>query len=1497
MGKAGADRKHPKCDVELTDGNDTVGLMLINGRGMNDPLAIQRSPYPRASTKINTGAGKYDDLELPYKSIVQDDWVGGRAGLNFEDDATRYLDNFRAWTDQDKQICCGPQETYCNDYGAYRTNFQAMPGSVNFTALMGVNAYIARTITATTYNSYKIAALVRRVGTPSDYLILSIYNDSAGQPGTYLFSGHVHLTEVTDNVSQLREETIEFPPGGEITGATTIWVVAYQHSGTPTVDDHWEIGTDPDTTVTTTMKSSNGTVWTAASQELYYRLIDNHDYNFKFFEYKRAVYAFDTKHGYLFLNGDRGVADSNATHPHRLIDATKDWTTNEWAGCTVLITKGTGASDQQPWRTIASNTSGLGTSWLEVTPDWDTVHDTTTEYVILGSNKWKYIMTIATVTDIAVADEIVYFAREVLTVAKYNACNVAGVWHDDYISSEVTAVANKLRAINSPIGWELWGSQFDYEQTGARIWKAKVPPVYSDTGYLYDLVQVLDDCKGIWDEQVVTNVTVSHHNSGIVVMTSPGFDGASDVCSKAIPATDITKGDRIGMMIMSLDDLHEGDIKLKLDDTPLLGRDYLPDNVWHYDTEVLPSKLVHFTSYLRPTQVYVYDADATVKDNYNKVDNAKDLPYSGTFTCSLETADYLYISSDQPAKGYYLDILTKSTGSCTITLQIYNGIDWVDATIDNSGAFNTNLTKWINITSSTAGWNPGCLSTVPTGKSVTEATFLPADHWNARIKVSASSAGLVINEIGVLGVGYSEVPETERWIDMLNAYDDSESAYIHEGRYYDLSSIYVGCAKRFDRIKVNMGATVNAIGGTLSAFYFTGKEWLGLTLTDYPGMGSGKVFDSDGDITFTMPTRWQKGCLPFEQTTLTNDYFYIKLIIDVTQASNYYLTDDLKIQKVTLEDSTSYEQFRYTSLDQAKDGDLSTYRYFTLKNEDWLYVMFNSKYNKIVWDFTATVNNNAATMVSQYFNGERWIDLSITDYTASGSATLATDAHATYPGEMQFTIPYGWQPVEIGGETGYAIRLSPTADLDRVGVYSIYVANDDAQSLDVPALVAAQWSYVSMPISPNVNPNPDDSKIVSIGLYLVHKGAHSIYIRSVDLITDVLPKFILGNSRVNSIEAYGDTVTNPWIFTESMVYEIQTQNDNSVVPIPLREISALRSETNGVAHTVSNVYLVFNLGQYIEKYYQHNLDDIGPNRDEGLPSNRQGDPTCLLSFPGRIFLSVDAKTTGYSTIMLQREGGWHEIYRAPYGCPIHDMIVQVVPNMSTRLWISQEYDILYVPMPTDTWNPKNDSDFRYTHESVITTGWITAGFMDILKFWNTVKLYTENLSGTDQYIVCEYQTEDGGLETCTDWTEIEDTFDTSPFQEIEVSDDNITARRIRFRLKLITTSNLESPIVKANVIETLLRFPVKQSYSFTFRLEDSPEDYSGRKDDTTRAEDIAEILDAWADAPTVLTFRCNYSPYDDKEVVLEPISYKPLQVDSNDALYEKHVGTATLLEI
>ena len=1484
---ADATDKRPTHAVKLSDGVNEVGLMLVDGQGKNNPLAIQRSPYPRTSTKIASGQGKYDDLELPYKSIVQDDWIGGRAALNLEDDVTRYMDNFRAWTDQEKQVCNGPQETYCLNYGAtYRQNFQSMPGKVNHTALMGTTAYLAHsftTVAAVTVSN--LAIIIKRVGTPDGLLSAELWSDSGGSPNTLLQAATgLNTANIPDTISELRELIFV----RSLSGTTTYWLVIHQSTGTPTTANHWEVGTNPDA-ATSTKKAPDGTIWTAAAQELYYRVIDDKDFKFKPFEYKRAIYAVDmqyTNRGHLFLNGDRGAADSNAGTLQFLLDATKNWGSNEWVGCTVLITNGPGADDKQPWRTIVSNNNTI----LVLSSSWETEHTTETEYVILGSNKWTYKTTLATykVTDIEVAGEFVYIAGGGNVVMRYNEHNLAGVWtQTDAV--ETTAKASKLRAINTPDGWELWGSLNRHAKYGACVWRAKVPKKWSASADLYNLVSVLDDCKGVWDEQSVSNVTVTQEDDGLQIALAAGFT-TGDACSKAMPPTDITKGTKLGMFVKSSVATALADLKLKLDDTPYLLRNYLPDKIWHFDTEVLPNDVVWRRAYYRPTAVNYFDASgATAPVQWfpigNLINGTTDYDFKITWV-GVATVDYLYVSFPERMSGVKIDMgATKNAvAASTMTSEVWTGNAWVALAItDGTSAGGVTLAQSGYIAIGTASnWNKGC--------SNAEATYLASDRFHIRFKVDKDlTADVQITRITAHGEGDSEQPDEGQFVSLKNIIDSDYSTYDSQLCLFDNDSIYIRYSKRFNRIKVTLDG-LNNNASTILGYYWDGYQWIAITTAYVDGTASGgATLAASGDITYTMPTNWSPGCPSYLTPYLSETDFVVKLFFNVTDAT--LITDAVQINKITLEDDSLNEIFNWVEMNNVKDGDTNTYDYLNLTTDDYVYVMFSSKFNQVFWTLSV-VNAIDTTMVAQYFNGHVWTTLTLTaDTTAVGGFTL----HQS--GAMAFTIPHDWQPIAIGEETGYAVRFYPVADLTAgVKITEIYVRNDDATSLSIPALTANVWAYVEMAISPNATPNPDDSKIVSIGLNIaVDNGAQTITIGKVELITEAMDYFKLGNDRINSIEAYGSERQNPWVFTESLIYEIQTQNDNTIVPMPLREITGLRSELNGMAHTVSDVYLVFNLGAYIEKYYQNNMDDIGPNKDEGLPSNRIGDPTCMMSYPGRIFLAIDAKTTGYSTVMLRRSGGWHEIYRAPYGCPIHDLAIQVIPGMSTRLWISQEYDLLWLPLPTGTWNPKNDSNFRYTHESVITTGWINAGFMDVSKFWKSVKLYTENLSGTSQYIVCEYQTEDGALES--GWTAITDVFDTSPFEEQTITASyNVTARRIRFRFKLITTSNAESPIMKASIFEALLRFPVKYSYAMTYRLEDYPEGYSGVKDMTVRAETLEAQLDTWADAPTVLTFTCPYSPYSNKKVVIEPSSLKPIQLNTEEQ-FEKHIGTITLLEV
>ena len=137
-----------------------------------------------------------------------------------------------------------------------------------------------------------------------------------------------------------------------------------------------------------------------------------------------------------------------------------------------------------------------------------------------------------------------------------------------------------------------------------------------------------------------------------------------------------------------------------------------------------------------------------------------------------------------------------------------------------------------------------------------------------------------------------------------------------------------------------------------------------------------------------------------------------------------------------------------------------------------------------------------------------------------------------------------------------------------------------------------------------------------------------------------------------------------------------------------------------------------------------------------------------------------------------------------------------------------------------------------------------------------------------------------------------------PVEEIDLTSANsVTARRLRYRLIVRTNSNTVSPKIKAVVLETLARITTKFQYACTYRAQD--EDIGLEGDDVTeytRVETLLTQLDTWANSPTVLTMRSVYSPFDSKNVLLDPSSLQPFTLIADDQT-EVHIGQLSLTEI
>jgi len=375
--------------------------------------------------------------------------------------------------------------------------------------------------------------------------------------------------------------------------------------------------------------------------------------------------------------------------------------------------------------------------------------------------------------------------------------------------------------------------------------------------------------------------------------------------------------------------------------------------------------------------------------------------------------------------------------------------------------------------------------------------------------------------------------------------------------------------------------------------------------------------------------------------------------------------------------------------------------------------------------------------------------------------------------------------------------------------------------------------------------------------------------------------------KITGLEAYGSPEAL-WILREGMIYQREDDGETTpVLPIPLREMSNLMESTNGQAHTPHNNYLYFNLGGGIERYYDGNLDDVGLNKDEGLPDERKGVVSYLHGYAGKYFAAVDAGDDGYSAVYGNNLTGWCELYRAPAtGQRITAMQYQPIPgNYPDRLWVVVGNDIIWLHFPSYTTVPTQDSNYRYTNEASIETCWMYAGLVDIQKFYKSIKIFAEHL-GEGQTIEVSYKRDDD-----TTWTMVKDVFDTSPMQEVNLLETlGVTGKRLRYRIVMRTDDNSITPIVKTVVIETVSRIPIKYSYNFDYRIRDDNVNLRGEPDEDV--DTIQDMIDEWAANVTPLVMRSLRKRFDDKLVFIEPTPLTP-QAD----ILENYASSMTVIEI
>ena len=383
--------------------------------------------------------------------------------------------------------------------------------------------------------------------------------------------------------------------------------------------------------------------------------------------------------------------------------------------------------------------------------------------------------------------------------------------------------------------------------------------------------------------------------------------------------------------------------------------------------------------------------------------------------------------------------------------------------------------------------------------------------------------------------------------------------------------------------------------------------------------------------------------------------------------------------------------------------------------------------------------------------------------------------------------------------------------------------------------------------------------------------------------------------KITRLFEYGaESYKSLWISQEGMISSINKVNGSSIDTythdrINLDELQTTAEMWNGKAMTTVDVYLAWGWLNGLQRYYNTQLEGKGPDHDEGLPFERQGRVTQIVSYPSNFFISIDAGDNGYSSVMQFNQSGWHEIYRAPnVGERIHDMAFQpIYGDRPDRLWVNVGDDIIWLAMPSKILYAIQDQNAEYTHESVLISAWHTAGMTDIEKLWQTLKIMADNLDGVNCWVEADYQIDEEKI-----WHPIENLYTVSPSQKEDLNPyGSVNGKKLRYRLRLQTTNMYKTPKVNVVVLEAVGRVDIKMSYNFYFRNIKYKRDLNGEFEDIEPL-DVQELLDEWANDLKKLRLNSRWKIFDDKLVYLDAVQTSVL-----NELSEGYIGQITLNEL
>ena len=299
-----------------------------------------------------------------------------------------------------------------------------------------------------------------------------------------------------------------------------------------------------------------------------------------------------------------------------------------------------------------------------------------------------------------------------------------------------------------------------------------------------------------------------------------------------------------------------------------------------------------------------------------------------------------------------------------------------------------------------------------------------------------------------------------------------------------------------------------------------------------------------------------------------------------------------------------------------------------------------------------------------------------------------------------------------------------------------------------------------------------------------------------------------------------------------------------------------------------SVYIPSGLGIY--RYINGNnaavVSLVGPDRDDGLPSDKRGTVRMMEGTHNELMIGIDATSSpstisstalpyqwvshhgssviaadsGYSSILGYNELGWETKWIASESGKAIDSMHASSAYDKYSLWWGHNDQVYFMPLLRDIINPSEVAEFEYATSAVHETPWFNAGQSEVDKLALNLRTEVQGMSSTETVKV-EYATDYvEGYTTAVESITSNGT-DTYTFG----SNAGTTFRAIKFKLTLSRSSatdtgleKFKSPDVVSLTMEWRKKLPAKWGHTVEVDLNN---EYKGKSPKELRSNLVSAI--------------------------------------------------------